>query len=164
MKNAYFYITSIGKVLITEDREGITGLMILSKEEDLEQKEQFILNYKIVETEQIKETAKQLMEYLQGTRKVFDIRINPNGTPFQKQVWEALRAIPYGETRSYKEIAREIGNEKASRAVGGANNRNPILCIIPCHRVIGAKGELVGFGAGLDVKEKLLTLEKNNFN
>ena len=81
------------------------------------------------------------------------------GTPFQQLVWEALKTIPYGETRSYKDIAVQIGKSKACRAVGMANNRNPIAIIIPCHRVIGSKGELVGYGGGLDIKKQLLRLE-----
>jgi len=86
--------------------------------------------------------------------------LNPRGTVFQKQVWKALLEIPYGETRSYKQIAEAIGNPKAVRAVGMANNRNPLLIVVPCHRVIGANGKLVGYGAGLDKKEFLLRLEK----
>ena len=86
--------------------------------------------------------------------------LNPQGTMFQKAVWAALRAIPYGETRSYGEIAAAIGKPKAARAVGSANNRNPILIFTPCHRVIGANGALVGFAAGLAMKEALLALEK----
>ena len=92
---------------------------------------------------------------------MFDLPLDPIGTEFQKKVWQALKEIPFGETRSYGEIAKLIGNEKASRAVGMANNKNPIAIIIPCHRVIGANGKLVGYAGGLDLKEKLLKLEKN---
>lgn len=104
----------------------------------------------------------EIVEYLEGNRKEFTFEIEPKGTDFQKKTWKALRDIPYGETRTYKEIARAIGNEKACRAVGLANNRNPIVLAIPCHRVIGSNGKLVGFGGGLDVKEELLNLEKEN--
>ncbi len=90
---------------------------------------------------------------------MFDLPLEPAGTEFQKSVWVALQAIPYGETRSYGDMARQIGNPKACRAVGMANNRNPISIVIPCHRVIGADGSLVGYGGGLDLKQKLLTLE-----
>ncbi len=104
----------------------------------------------------------EILEYLEGKRKAFTFEIEPKGTEFQKKAWAALRDIPYGETRTYKEIAKAVGNEKACRAVGLANNRNPIVLAIPCHRVIGSNGKLVGFGGGLDVKEKLLNLEKEN--
>ncbi len=101
----------------------------------------------------------QLEEYFSGKRKVFDCPLDLYGTPFQKKVWLELSKIPYGETRSYKQIALGIGASKAVRAIGGANNRNPIPIIIPCHRVIGSNGELVGYGGGLPIKEHLLHLE-----
>jgi len=104
----------------------------------------------------------QLNEYFCGKRTHFDLPLLPNGTDFQLKVWDALCRIPYGETRSYRDIAEFIGNPKASRAVGGANNKNPIMIIIPCHRVIGSDGSLTGYAGGLDVKEKLLQLEKGN--
>ena len=112
------------------------------------------------ETPLIKEACRQLSEYLKGERKTFDLPLNPKGTNFQKCVWRALCDIPYGETRTYKQIAEAIGNPKAVRAVGMANNRNPITIIVPCHRVIGANGKLVGYGGGLEMKEFLLRLEK----
>lgn len=98
-------------------------------------------------------TQQQLIEYFSGQRKVFDILLDFEGTDFQKQVWSALLTIPYGETRSYKQIAQQLGNEKAVRAVGAANGKNPISIIAPCHRVIGAGGALVGFAGGLDKKK-----------
>ena len=107
-------------------------------------------------------TQQQLIEYFSGQRKVFDILLDFEGTDFQKKVWSALLTIPYGETRSYKQIAQQLGNEKAVRAVGAANGKNPISIIAPCHRVIGAGGALVGFAGGLDKKEILLRLELNN--
>ena len=106
--------------------------------------------------------VKELEEYFQGKRKVFTVPCVPQGTDFQKKVWEALTQIPYGETRTYKEIAEAAGNPKASRAVGMANNRNPIPIIIPCHRVIGTNGSLTGYAGGLNVKEYLLKLEIEN--
>ena len=106
------------------------------------------------------QAAKEIREYLSGARKTFDLLLDPEGTPFQKKVWQALLTIPYGETRSYKEIAILAGSPKGFRAVGMANNRNPIAIIIPCHRVIGADGSMTGYGGGLDIKEKLLLLEK----
>ncbi len=105
--------------------------------------------------------ARQLSEYFEGKRKIFDIKLNPRGTDFQKRVWKELRRIPHGETRTYKEIARAVGNEKASRAVGMASGRNPVPVIIPCHRVIGSSGHLTGFAHGLAVKERLLRLENS---
>ncbi|MDI3239708.1 methylated-DNA--[protein]-cysteine S-methyltransferase [Acinetobacter ursingii] len=107
-------------------------------------------------------TQQQLIEYFSGQRKVFDIPLDFEGTDFQKKVWSALLTIPYGETRSYKQIAQQLGHEKAVRAVGAANGKNPISIIAPCHRVIGAGGALVGFAGGLDKKEILLRLELNN--
>ena len=113
------------------------------------------------ETPLINEAYRQLSEYLLGERKRFDLPLNPQGTVFQQQVWKALCDIPYGETRSYKQIAEAIGNPKAVRAVGMANNRNPLLIVVPCHRVIGANGKLVGYAAGIEKKEFLLKLEKS---
>ena len=103
---------------------------------------------------------RQLDEYFAGTRTAFAFPYRLHGTPFQKKVWQALRQIPYGETRSYKDIAEAIGHPKAFRAVGMANNANPIFIAIPCHRVIGANGSLVGYGGGLEMKKALLELEK----
>jgi len=99
---------------------------------------------------------KQFTEYEKGLRKVFDLPLHIKGTEFQKKVWNALLEIPYGETRSYQEIAVQIGNPKAVRAVGGACNRNPIGIIVPCHRVVGKNGSLTGFAGGLDYKKLLL--------
>ena len=106
------------------------------------------------------EVVKQLDEYFAGKRIDYDLKICIRGTDFQKKVWEELRKIPYGETKSYQEIAQAIGKPNAQRAVGSACNKNPILLIIPCHRVISKSGKLTGFACGLDVKEKLLKLEK----
>jgi methylated-DNA-[protein]-cysteine S-methyltransferase len=105
------------------------------------------------------ETERQLGQYFEGTRKEFSVPLDFHGTDFQRSVWEALLTIPFGETRSYGEIARQVGKPSASRAVGAANGRNPISIIAPCHRVIGSSGELTGYGGGLDVKEMLLSLE-----
>ncbi|MCS4246529.1 MULTISPECIES: methylated-DNA--[protein]-cysteine S-methyltransferase [unclassified Pseudomonas] len=105
------------------------------------------------------ETQRQLKEYFAGTRNHFELELDFTGTDFQKQVWQALLTIPFGETRSYSDIARQIGNPKAVRAVGAANGRNPISIIAPCHRVIGASGELTGFAGGLEAKQYLLALE-----
>ncbi len=106
------------------------------------------------------EVKHQLTSYFQGELKTFHLTLAPEGTAFQRQVWEALTHIPYGAVASYKDIAQAIGNPKAVRAVGGANARNPIPIIVPCHRVIGSNGALTGFGGGLDTKSRLLELEQ----
>lgn len=103
----------------------------------------------------------QVTQYLEGRRQVFDFPYILQGTPFQKKVWCALAAIPYGETRSYGDIAAAVGSPRACRAVGMANHRNPILIAVPCHRVVGADGALVGYGGGLEMKKALLGLEKS---
>ncbi len=107
------------------------------------------------------EAAKrQLAEYFEGARRDFDLPLSPNGTAFQRRVWNELRRIPYGETISYGELARRIGKPTASRAVGATNGRNPLAIVVPCHRVIGADGTLTGYGGGLSVKQALLSLER----
>ena len=103
---------------------------------------------------------RQLAEYFDGTRRDFDLPLAPDGTAFQRRVWDELRRIAYGETISYGELARRIGRPTASRAVGAANGRNPLAIVVPCHRVIGADGTLTGYGGGLPVKQTLLALER----
>ncbi|HEU4781195.1 MAG TPA: methylated-DNA--[protein]-cysteine S-methyltransferase [Steroidobacteraceae bacterium] len=107
----------------------------------------------------LRETACQLNQYFGGQRRTFDLPLEFRGTEFQRRAWAALLTIPYGETRTYRQMAEQIGNPAAVRAVGAANGRNPIAIIAPCHRVIGMNGELTGFGGGLDAKARLLTLE-----
>jgi methylated-DNA-[protein]-cysteine S-methyltransferase len=109
--------------------------------------------------EYVRSYTQQLLEYLQGERKTFDVMLDMRGTPFQLSVWNALMRIPYGKTCSYAQIAEEIHKPKAVRAVGAANGANPVPIIVPCHRVIGKDGTLTGYGGGLDVKEELLRLE-----
>ena len=106
------------------------------------------------------EAVKQLKEYFAGTRKSFTVPVDPDGTEFQKTVWKSLMTVPYGETRTYKDMAKEIGNDKAFRAVGNANGANPIPIIIPCHRVVASSGKLGGYSAGLFRKIYLLRLER----
>ena len=106
----------------------------------------------------LRTAAEALGEYF--SRRKFTLPLAPEGTPFQQKVWKALRTIPYGETRTYKQIAIQIGHNQSFRAVGMANNRNPIVIVVPCHRVIGYDGKLTGYAGGLDVKEQLLALEK----
>jgi methylated-DNA-[protein]-cysteine S-methyltransferase len=110
------------------------------------------------------QTERQLSEYFAGKRRSFSLALDIRGTSFQKNVWEALLAIPFGETRSYGQLAKQLGNPNATRAVGAANGRNPISIIVPCHRVIGSSGKLTGFAGGLDVKAHLLNLEDNSGN
>lgn len=106
-------------------------------------------------------TERQLAEYFSGKRREFSVALDMRGTDFQKSVWDALLAIPFGETRSYGQLARQLGNPRATRAVGAANGRNPISIIVPCHRVIGSSGKLTGFAGGLHVKSFLLRLEQD---
>lgn len=152
MENIFFYDSQIGKIAIIDNGHEITHIEIAEDEypEDIH----------ICETELTKKTSTQLAEYFEGKRKNFDLPLNPKGTEFQKKVWKALCDIPYGETRSYKEVAIAIGNPKGPRAVGMANNKNPIMIVIPCHRVVGSNGSLVGYAGGLHIKEKLLLIEK----
>ncbi|MDF3024345.1 MAG: hypothetical protein K0R10_1706 [Alphaproteobacteria bacterium] len=110
------------------------------------------------------EAERQLLEYFAGTRDAFSLPLDFSGTPFQKKVWAALCRIPFGETRSYADIAKEVGSPKAVRAVGSANGKNPISIVAPCHRVIGKNGKLTGFAGGLEVKEFLLGLESRHDN
>lgn len=108
----------------------------------------------------LEQAAREIGEYFEGKRRAFAVPTAAAGTPFQQAVWNALKEIPYGETRTYGEIARRIGHPRASRAVGQANNRNPLPIVVPCHRVIGASGALTGYAGGLAVKERLLELER----
>ena len=151
MINYFCYDTEIGTIKISEKDGKIIGLGFsdYKKENEIEK-----------ETDPIRKTYLQLTEYLYGKRKNFDIEIEMIGTEFQKKVWKELLNIPYGETRSYKDIAIAIGNEKACRAVGNANNKNPIAIIVPCHRVVGSDGSMTGYAGGLNIKEKLLKIEK----
>jgi methylated-DNA-[protein]-cysteine S-methyltransferase len=107
------------------------------------------------------ETERQLQEYFAGRRKSFSLKLDLQGTKFQNSVWQALLGIPFGETRSYGQLARQLGNPRAMRAVGAANGRNPISIVVPCHRVIGASGKLTGFAGGLGTKAHLLELERD---
>ena len=147
----YFYETLIGRLQIFSDSEYITKISFFEK------KLQGAIEK---ETPLIKKMYLELEEYFAGKRKLFDVPVKPDGTSFQQSTWNALLKIPYGETRSYKQIAEMIGKPAACRAVGMANNRNPIPVVIPCHRVVGANGDLTGYAGGLEVKRKLLGLEK----
>lgn len=143
------YKTNIGNLRIDYTSEVITQVTLVEDNFDKGQR-----------SELSNRAYQQIQEYLTGNRKVFDLPIRLDGTVFQKQVWKALMTIGYGQTATYKEIAQLIGNDKAARAVGGANHKNPILIVVPCHRVVGANGKLVGYAGGLDIKQYLLNLEK----
>ena len=150
MKYVKYTNTKIGNMAIIEEYNKIIAIEINQPiKEDIIQKD----------TPLLKETEKQLLEYLEGKRKLFDVPLNPKGTKFMKEVWTALQEIPYGETKTYGQIAQRIGKPKAARAIGMANHRNPIPIIIPCHRVIGSNGKLVGYALGMEKKEFLLMLE-----
>ena len=150
MKYWEVYESKIGPLTILCDDEGVLSIDFGRAEPENAIKKR---------TELMERTAGELEEYMAGERTSFDLPLKPVGTEFQKKVWNALLTIPYGETKSYKDIAVKIDNPKGCRAVGMANNRNPIPIIIPCHRVIGANGSLIGYGGGLDIKVKLLELE-----
>ena len=152
---SYIYKYKIGNIFIKTDENYVYNINIIdisSINKNFEYKKNII----------IEEVIKQLEEYFNGKRKTFELPINLKGTEFQKKVWNELQEIPYGQTRTYKDIAIKIGNPNASRAIGNANNKNPIAIIIPCHRVIGSNSKLVGYAGGIDKKFKLLELEKNN--
>lgn len=152
--NYYIYENKFGKFYILEKDGFITGLS--TDETDVQE------SFKKVKTEPIKNCIDELDLYFRGKLKKFTVPIAFKGTEFQENVWNALLNIPYGETRSYQAIAEAIGSKKAVRAVGGANNKNPLMILVPCHRVIGKDGKLVGFGGGLDLKRELLDLELKN--
>jgi methylated-DNA-[protein]-cysteine S-methyltransferase len=135
-------LVSDGMALLSIEFEGMHGTDGLEQSDDI-----------------LKQTAQQLAEYFSGHRREFSLPLGAAGTAFQQQVWSALRQIPFGELRSYRDIATEIGNNKAVRAVGAANGRNPIPIVVPCHRVIGSNGSLTGFAGGLAAKRALLELE-----
>lgn len=146
----------IGDLLLTGDDDALTGLHMLGAKDAAP-----LVGDRSESSAALSATADQLSEYFAGERTEFDLELRPVGTAFQQAVWKALCDIPYGETRSYGQIAMAIGKPKAARAVGMANNRNPIAVIVPCHRVIGADGSMVGYGGGLDRKTLLLELEQN---
>lgn len=154
MKSVYYYETDLGLLGIADDGEAITEVFFAhDKPPDGAQHK---------ESKLIKQAALQLTEYLQGQRREFDLPLRLLGTDMQQEVWGALLTIPYGQTRSYKQIAQQIMRPRAYRAVGMANNRNPIAIIVPCHRVIGADGSLVGYGGGLHIKRHLLKMERQH--
>ncbi|MCL1880320.1 MAG: methylated-DNA--[protein]-cysteine S-methyltransferase [Actinomycetia bacterium] len=150
--NVHYYEYPVGVVGIEATGDAITGIFFgnRKKADDV-----------IGETSVIKSAATQLDEYFAGNRKGFDLPLCAHGTSFQQSVWKALCSIPYGETRSYGEVARAVGNANAFRAVGAANHCNPIAIVVPCHRVVRQGGSLGGYAGGLDIKKYLLELEKS---
>lgn len=153
MKKYFFYeVPVIGRIALCSEEGYLTEFRF-------EHSSGKLSGVNIEETSVHREAHKQLKEYLSGSRKEFGLPLAPKGTEFQLKVWRELMAIPYGETRAYGQIALAVDNPKASRAVGLANNRNPLALFIPCHRVIGSDGRLVGYGGGLHIKEYVLELE-----
>ena len=150
MKRMIKVNSPIGNLYLAEENGQLTDLSFSE------------LNFPYQETEILLETKKQLDEYFKGSRTEFSLPLDPKGTPWQQKVWQALQEIPYGTLNYYQEIAKKVGNIKASRAVGLANNRNPIAIIIPCHRVVGKNGKMVGYAGGLNIKEYLINLENKD--
>ena len=152
--NAIIYVSPIGPLTLVSDGDGLVGVHF----------EGWMLPAAAVNKSDavLARTARQLDAYFAGQLRTFDLPLAPTGTPFQQRVWSALREIPFGETRSYGQLAKAIGKPSAMRAVGAANGRNPIAIVVPCHRVIGADGSLTGFGGGIERKRFLLSLEQGN--
>jgi methylated-DNA-[protein]-cysteine S-methyltransferase len=150
-----FLESPIGSLLLAGDDKGVRFLLFSNGRRPVAPEPEWT-----PDTGLLSDATRQLIAYFKGTLRQFDIPVAPTGTPFQQGVWTALQQIPYGETVSYGELARRLGNPKAVRAVGLANGSNPISIIIPCHRVIGSNGSLVGYGGGLATKHALLALER----
>ena len=151
LRKAVYIQTPLGQIGIAQNDRAITnvffGKTVVPKD--------FIVE----ETSLLKEASRQLLEYFNGTRRLFHLPIEMEGTDFEKSVWKSLETIPYGETRSYSDIARMIERPGACRAVGRANSKNPLSIIVPCHRVIGTNGKLTGYAGGVDMKKRLLQIE-----
>lgn len=159
----YYYrllLTPVGELTLIA---GEQGLAAVAWENERPSRIRAHPELRVTDHPVLEQAAHQLTEYFNCQRQTFDLPLQFEGTPFQCEVWQALREIPYGETRSYRDIAERIHRPKAMRAVGAANGRNPLSVIVPCHRVIGANGSLTGFAGGLDVKQQLLTLEAKDF-
>jgi methylated-DNA-[protein]-cysteine S-methyltransferase len=151
IKCTYAYETPAGRLWLAEEDGSLTDVSFRP-----------VGAAEAFETALLRDASQQLREYFKGKRQSFDLPLDARGTEFQKSVWAALRDIPYGQTRSYADIAIAIGKPTACRAVGSANNKNPIAILIPCHRVIGAGGGLAGYAGGLEIKRLLLELEQKN--
>ncbi|WP_405384995.1 methylated-DNA--[protein]-cysteine S-methyltransferase [Maribacter sp. LLG6340-A2] len=149
MEDTAFIKTPLGIAKIVGDADGISSIVILNTEEPLTD----------IIPESLEDAVYQLNEYFEGSRKEFSLKLNPQGTEFQKKVWAALETIPYGRTLSYLQLSKQLGDAKAIRAVGSANGRNPLWIVVPCHRVIGSDGALTGYAGGLHRKKWLLEHE-----
>ena len=147
-------LSPLGQVTVQANEEGLLGLWFETHTTKPENLGTFLPEHPV-----LKEAERQLALYFDGQLTHFDIPVAAKGTPFQKEVWNTLREIPFGETLSYQEVANRIGKSKAVRAVGAANGKNPVLIIVPCHRVIGKSGKLTGYAGGIDRKGQLLRLE-----
>ncbi len=149
--------TPFCEIILAGDEDGLTNLHLNTGKG----KRQFEISPEWIQKDVFfQEQKSQILEYCNRKRKNFSIKLNPRGTDFQKKVWQTLSGIPYGELKTYKDIAIDIRNSNAARAVGMANSKNPLPIIVPCHRVIGANGKLTGFAHGLDIKEKLIAFEQ----
>lgn len=144
------YDSPFGPIRMDYEGEVLTRLRVVEPSED-----------RGTPTPLTHEAFRQLQEYFAGTRREFEVPYELRGTTFQKQVWSALAAIPYGQTRSYRDMAAAVGNPRAVRAVGAANGKNPMWIVLPCHRVVGADGSLTGYAGGLEMKRRLLELERS---
>nr|WP_122011553.1 methylated-DNA--[protein]-cysteine S-methyltransferase [Maliibacterium massiliense] len=151
MKDGYIYDTPLGPIGLAEREGALTNVFFAGTVQPGA--------YTLRQTPLLQRASAQLLAYLSAARRTFDLPLAPEGTPFEKAVWQALMEIPYGQTRTYGQLAATIGRPAASRAVGRANSRNPLSIIVPCHRVIGAHGALVGYAGGLAMKKQLLRLE-----
>jgi len=152
------YSSPYGDIALTANNDGLTALAFMQGAAAIEINDNWIKN-----DDKFNDTYQQLDEYFSGTRESFNLKLAPQGTPFQQKVWQALTTIKQGETKSYAWLAEKINNKKAVRAVGTANGANPIALIIPCHRVIGSNGKLTGYAGGLALKAKLLMHEGAQF-
>lgn len=159
-----YFSSPVGYLQFTTSETKLLSLQFAEKRQKGADAESGILPKESAPARLHQQIQTQLKEYFQGKRREFTIPLSLEGTPFQEKVWHALLEIPYGETCSYLEIARAVGNPKACRAVGMANNRNPIAILVPCHRVVGADGSLTGYAGGLTRKAYLLKLERGNVN
>ena len=155
MQDIYLWNSPIGTLKLSAEDEHLTGVSFLQK--DMNQIS--VIQNSVSHSDLLYEAYTQLQEYFAGKRTQFELPIHNEGTAFQRRVWQELRRIPYGETRSYQDLATAIGNPKACRAVGQANNKNPLLIINPCHRAIHKNGDITGFACGTDMKQFLLDLE-----
>lgn len=151
MKHTIYIETPLGSMGITENNNLVTEVFLGENDNE------FVIQE---ETPLLQRACEQIVEYFSGVRRDFDLPFTQEGTDFQKATWDMLTKIPYGETRSYKQVAEMVGKPNASRAIGMANNKNALLILIPCHRVIGANGKLIGYAGGIEAKKKLLELEK----